>query len=34
MWLKEQEFELKQKLANMGEDTGGLEIRIVRKGED
>lgn len=34
MWLKEQEFELKQKLANMGEDTNGLEIRIVRKGED
>ena len=33
MWLKEQEFDLKQKLATMGEDTNGLEIRIVRKGE-
>lgn len=30
-WLKKQEFDLKKKLLEMGEDTSGLEIRIVRK---
>lgn len=31
MWLKEKEFELKQKLLEMGEEDTGLEIKIVRK---
>lgn len=30
-WLREKEFELKQKLLELGEDDTGLEIRIVRK---
>lgn len=34
MWLREKEFDLKKQLAAMGEDTSGLEIRIVRKGEE
>ena len=33
MWLKEQEFELKQKMLQMGQEDDSLEIRIVRKGE-
>lgn len=30
-WLKNKEFELKQQLADMGQEDTGLEIRIVRK---
>lgn len=30
-WLKQKEFELKEKLLELGEDDTGLEIRIVRK---
>lgn len=31
IWIREKEFELKKQLAALGEDTSGLEIRIVRK---
>lgn len=34
MWLREQEFELKQKLMTMGAESEALEIKIVRKGEE
>lgn len=33
-WLKNKEFELKQQLADMGQEDTGLEIRIVRKQKD
>lgn len=33
IWLREQEFELKQKMLQMGQEDDSLEIRIVRKGE-
>lgn len=34
MWLKEKEFDLKKQLAAMGDETGGIEIQIVRKEKD
>lgn len=34
MWIREQEFELKQKLMTMGAESEALEIKIVRKGEE
>ena len=34
MWIREQEFELKQKLMSMGAESEALEIKIVRKGEE
>ncbi len=33
IWLKEQEFDLKQKMLQMGAEDSQLEIKIVKKGE-
>lgn len=34
IWLKEQEFELKQKMLQMGAEDEQLEVRIVRKSQE
>lgn len=33
-WIRNKEFELKQQLTQMGQEDTGLEIRIVRKGQE